>query len=243
MEDFAVRSASADGRQNYCRPCSAEYAKRHRPRKLTTPPDVAEGLKWCRHCERVLSIDDFPRHTKLADGRQTYCRECFAERYRQKRAKLGAVTRPSVIPEGFKFCRGCELVRPLADFAGRTGKRARTTFRCNDCMRQNDRQRHLADTYGLRETDVQAMLASQGGLCAICRTSPAVHIDHDHATGAVRGMLCFRCNAALGQLGDSPETLVRAARYLLTAAEERIPFEVVWTERLTQVVEYDGTAS
>ena len=47
----------------------------------------------------------------------------------------------------------------------------------------------------------------------------------------------------LGQFGDSPDTLVRAARYLLTAAELRVPFEVVWTERLAQVVEYDGSAS
>jgi hypothetical protein len=47
----------------------------------------------------------------------------------------------------------------------------------------------------------------------------------------------------MGQFADSPEVLVRAARYLLTAAELRVPFEVVWTERLTQVVEYDGSAS
>jgi len=110
-------------------------------------------------------------------------------------------------------------------------------------MRQDDRERHLANKYGLQEGDVREMLEAQGGLCAICRSAPAIHIDHDHATGAVRGMLCFRCNAALGQLGDSPATLVRAARYLLTAAQQRAPFEVVWTERLAQVVEYDGSAS
>ena len=95
----------------------------------------------------------------------------------------------------------------------------------------------------MTEDEVIQLLARQEGLCAICRSAPAIHIDHDHATGAVRGMLCFRCNAALGQFGDSPDTLVRAARYLLATADVRAPFEVVWIERLAQVVEYEGTAS
>ncbi|HET9945169.1 MAG TPA: endonuclease VII domain-containing protein, partial [Actinomycetes bacterium] len=57
-------------------------------------------------------------------------------------------------------------------------------------------------TYGITEADVAAMLAAQHGVCAICQAADAAHIDHDHTTGAVRGMLCFRCNAALGQLDD-----------------------------------------
>ncbi len=58
------------------------------------------------------------------------------------------------------------------------------------------------------------MRESQGGVCAICRAAPAVHVDHDHATGTVRGMLCFPCNAAIGHLRDDPDTVRRAAVYL-----------------------------
>ncbi len=58
------------------------------------------------------------------------------------------------------------------------------------------------------------MLAAQHGVCAICQTAPAIHVDHDHRTGQIRGLLCFRCNAALGQLADDPLVLRRAARYL-----------------------------
>jgi hypothetical protein len=62
--------------------------------------------------------------------------------------------------------------------------------------------------------DLDAMLHAQHGVCAICQTAPAVHVDHDHRSGRVRGLLCFRCNAAIGQLGDDPLVVRRAARYL-----------------------------
>jgi len=61
---------------------------------------------------------------------------------------------------------------------------------------------------------VNELLTRQNGNCAICLRRPAVHVDHDHATANIRGMLCFRCNAGLGQLDDSPVTLRRAADYL-----------------------------
>ncbi len=62
--------------------------------------------------------------------------------------------------------------------------------------------------------DVAGLLDQQDGRCAICLVAEAIHIDHDHADGRIRGMLCFRCNAALGQFGDDVATVRRAADYL-----------------------------
>ncbi len=76
--------------------------------------------------------------------------------------------------------------------------------------------------YGLSAAEVEAMLEAQGGVCAICRTAPAVHVDHDHATGKVRGMLCFNCNAALGHLRDDPMLFRRGLRYL-AASRSPVP--------------------
>lgn len=61
------------------------------------------------------------------------------------------------------------------------------------------------------------MVERQNGKCPICRSSlgEKPHVDHDHMTGAIRGILCFNCNAGLGKYGDDPERLVRAAQYLL----------------------------
>lgn len=69
--------------------------------------------------------------------------------------------------------------------------------------------------YGLTPTEFETMLIEQRGACLICLTqmkSPVV--DHDHATGAVRGLLCHKCNSALGLLRDCSEVLQRAAQYL-----------------------------
>ena len=69
--------------------------------------------------------------------------------------------------------------------------------------------------YGLTPAEFETMLSAQAGACLICTlqmNQPVV--DHDHATGAVRGLLCRKCNSALGLFSDSPATLTRAAEYL-----------------------------
>lgn len=72
--------------------------------------------------------------------------------------------------------------------------------------------------YGLTGADVDAMVAAQGGCCAICKSKTHGHknwhVDHDHVTGCVRGVLCGHCNPGLGNFKDSPAALVSAAVYL-----------------------------
>lgn len=82
----------------------------------------------------------------------------------------------------------------------------------------------LARLYGLTLERFNEMLEKQGHACKICRTpfdpndTRCHSTDHDHAMGsvveAVRGILCFKCNAALGGFGDSEELLLRAVEYL-----------------------------
>ncbi|MBT2211833.1 endonuclease VII domain-containing protein [Actinomadura sp. NEAU-AAG7] len=85
------------------------------------------------------------------------------------------------------------------------------------------REGHLIRKYGLDEKDVQRLLGLQGGLCAVCWDVPAEHVDHDHATGAVRGMACGGCNTGMGQLDDDPVSLRRAADYLLGRLVTSVP--------------------
>lgn len=66
----------------------------------------------------------------------------------------------------------------------------------------------------MTEAELDELLASQAGVCVICLAAPAAHVDHDHETGKVRGVLCFNCNSALGKLRDSPDVLRRAIAYV-----------------------------
>jgi hypothetical protein len=58
------------------------------------------------------------------------------------------------------------------------------------------------------------MIAAQGGKCAVCRKADPEHVDHDHATNKVRGILCFNCNQALGNARDDVHVLQGLIRYL-----------------------------
>jgi hypothetical protein len=59
------------------------------------------------------------------------------------------------------------------------------------------------------------MIETQGGLCAICEGPlERPHVDHDHTTGKVRGILCFNCNAGLGKFQDNVAVMAAAVEYL-----------------------------
>jgi hypothetical protein len=81
------------------------------------------------------------------------------------------------------------------------------------------RNRHLIKMFGITVEQEQFMLAAQGGVCAICGGPPTskhkvFHVDHDHETGIIRGLLCGSCNRALGLFRDSVTILENAAAYL-----------------------------
>lgn len=75
--------------------------------------------------------------------------------------------------------------------------------------------------YGITPAQFDAMLVDQDRACVVCKVpfSGQPHVDHDHATGQVRGLLCFGCNAAIGQAKDSSEILRALADYLDDAAD------------------------
>ena len=118
-----------------------------------------------------------------------------------------------------KNCRNCGDL-PLENFFPRPDR-----F-CKECIRQRDRDRNQyrktyraeydrIKKYGLSEEAYQSMLQAQEHKCAICYTHMQVpQVDHCHAEGHVRGLLCNRCNLGIGYFDDDPERFVRTAQYL-----------------------------
>lgn len=87
--------------------------------------------------------------------------------------------------------------------------------------RQNNREKvravHVLRAYGLSAEEHGALLSSQNGCCAICRSAPRnkpLYVDHDHRTGKARGLLCNRCNTGLGAFSDTADGLKKALSYL-----------------------------
>lgn len=94
---------------------------------------------------------------------------------------------------------------------------------CRQCYRDNGGPAHhralgLRKKYALTPEDYERMLEAQDGVCAICGTigenKRPLHVDHDHATGAIRGLLCRQCNNGLGNFKDQIAVMESAIGYL-----------------------------
>ena len=78
----------------------------------------------------------------------------------------------------------------------------------------SERKRRLKNRYGLTEEQYQRLVARSGGVCECCGAKPATHVDHDHTTLEIRGLICNSCNTGIGQLGDTVEGVSKALHYL-----------------------------
>jgi hypothetical protein len=119
----------------------------------------------------------------------------------------------TLAPAGTTWCAGCQSFRDLEDFA-------KGVTQCRACASAKSHAAMIKKTYGLKSDDYDVLLEAQGGRCAICRARPKskrLAVDHDHKTGAVRGLLCSRCNHDLmGSAWDSLALVVALWHYLNT---------------------------
>lgn len=154
----------------------------------------------CKHCREEKPLDDFYTDRKAGDGRRPECKSCNLAR---RKERYDRNPRP-YIDRVLKWQRdNPERVRANMD-----------RFRASGKKKVSDRKSHLKRNYGITLEEFEAMLASQGGGCAICGRSDADNVDHDHETGRVRGILCFPCNVAIGLLQDDDERARSAASYI-----------------------------
>lgn len=123
-----------------------------------------------------------------------------------------------------QVCRTCGEDKPASEFRSNWRRESCLDFNCHDCVSHINR---LA-RFGITPEQYQEMLDAQGHACAICELPErvtdsrngrikAMAVDHDHQTGAVRGLLCQNCNKGIGNLGDNPDRLIAAAAYLIAA--------------------------
>jgi len=177
-----------------------------------------ESTKKCPDCGQTKSVAEFSRNAARPDGLQFYCKSCYSTRaartYRERQSQKGRVVRERVeVPAGHKYCRRCDQIKPFAEWHKNARQSGGLAGYCKECRSELGRRGHLKRTFGLSPEERATLIESQGGTCAIC-DGPPQHIDHDHTTGKVRGVLCGPCNMGLGQFQDDPTRLARAATYL-----------------------------
>ncbi len=144
----------------------------------------------------------------MRDGHRSECKECS----RKIRRAWYVANRQSAIANVKRWQQ--ENKEHLHEYRREYRKRRRA----------EDRDAHLRRTFGITQADYNKLLARQGGGCAICGRPPtkaALHVDHDHATEEIRGLLCVGCNNALGQFRDDATLLERATDYV---SSETRPF-------------------
>jgi len=135
----------------------------------------------------------------------------------------------ALFPDTMRWCPHCGKALPPGAFSRDKKNKDGLNSHCKICRGIAKRARyqaeapsfaarHLKRTYGIGPERFAAMVEAQGNACAICRkdmgTGRGRHVDHCHATGQVRALLCGQCNNALGNAKDDPALLRQMADYI-----------------------------
>lgn len=179
----------------------------HRGDHRTVGNPKAAAVKTCQRCKQDKPLGDFyPDRTKKLKV-STYCKKCSV--ILSKEAYLKRSAKPKIIPDQ-KTCSTCLQEKPSTDFWGLKASSDGLQPECKECRKARVR-RHR---YGISPEDFKELMLAQDGRCACCDQKTALHVDHCHSTGRVRGLLCSNCNTAIGLLGDDCDRLMSAVAYL-----------------------------
>jgi hypothetical protein len=160
--------------------------------------------KTCRICGETKLLDDYYKMVGMRDGHRNECKSCnLAQKQRRYEADPGKhIARVQAWQR--------ENKEHVNAYQRRNNARPERKRRARDA--------YYRRTFGISADDFDALLAQQGGRCAICGKRPerdaSLHLDHCHDTGAIRGILCLSCNQGLGLFGDDVALLDAASRYL-----------------------------
>ena len=187
--------------------------------------------KWYAERRKPCSVDGCKRKL-MRDG---LCSMHLGRRNRygsehHKTAQMLRNERTEVVIDGKRQCVTCHEWKPnTLEFFDATRKQTRIKMKqsCSLCCKQYVYAAGIRKLYGLDWPTYQAMITAQCGKCKIClkelahgsqETSKKPHVDNDHKTGKIRGILCFGCNILLGKAKDSIEILNNSITYLQETA-------------------------
>lgn len=175
--------------------------------------------KKCIKCERSLDLTEFNKDRTRKDGLRPYCKECFKPYHRQSYANTKARV---LADDDFRLARNAQRRKWLAENPEKAKQYRQQLY--SKRTPEDNKNAFMKSVYGITLDQYEVLLEKQDGVCAICLRPERrksryggtcrLHVDHDHKTGKLRGLLCSTCNFAIGGMNDSPELLRAAADYL-----------------------------
>lgn len=112
--------------------------------------------------------------------------------------------------KGRLWCFQCRSWKAHGAFVLDKSRRGGRASRCKPCISEAS----TAARHGMTIDQLKEFRDRHGNKCGICATTRSVVVDHHHATGRVRGLLCQNCNSAIGKLQENPALFLEAIKYL-----------------------------
>lgn len=218
---FPRDKSRADGLRIWCKECANE-----------------KRLEWYDSSRRTITAEVCAKCGELRDGLEY--RRAGAPRSGKRRICQTCI---QALGPDEKICSKCLAVKPLSEYHPHTQTKDGKQPSCKACSYQTKlrsqeryperhrermqrivRRSHVRRKYGLERVDYDALVEQAGGRCQSCGEPERIAhkdgtvwplcVDHDHVTGAVRGLLCHACNRAAGAVGDDFVKLRAIADYL-----------------------------
>lgn len=141
------------------------------------------------------------------------CNKCFSEKPNKE---FGVNNRFN--DNRMRTCKKCYSAQRKANY---TPEKGRVAWSKNKYSKpENAETRRLMSAYGITKEFRDYMIKVAGGKCEICLREIKLVVDHDHDTGAIRGMICSTCNRGLGHFNDNVELLTQALRYMIIKTDQ-----------------------
>jgi hypothetical protein len=225
LEEFQLEPRVRSKTTAKCQSCLYEY---RRAWAEAYPDRIDESRKKYaeKYPERVLQA------RKLSNRTLSIAR-------RERRLAEGKPLLEPRTTEDGRRCSRCRRRKPVDEFSPDAGHYDGIAPYCKSCAarlgreqlkslnpeqrdarRRYSRRYDIKRNYGIEFDDAQALLVTQGGQCAICAdpidllAPRSGCVDHHHETKTVRGILCVKCNAGIGQFRESEDFMLRAIAYL-----------------------------
>ena len=173
--------------------------------------------KLCIKChqEKERSLFSFRTDTKKYSNTCFECKSIYLKEYTEKRGKeLSHAKRKWEIKNKDKI-KASRLLKK-DDW----NKKRRERYKTDLVYRENIKEIVRKKLYGMKGGEFKRLHDDQNGLCKICKSeqytkkSPRLYIDHSHNTGKVRGLLCHKCNTAIGLVNENIEILKEMIKYI-----------------------------